>query len=79
MPVLVMRRAKKSSEGGKMTLAHNACANCLHIEGDTETIRRYLNNRWQEVYLHRCRKHPEQREPRIGGLLLIDNVQRLFD
>ena len=43
-----------------MTLAFNACANCLHFEGDTETVRRYLNGRLREVYLHRCRQHPER-------------------
>ena len=62
MPVRVMRRAEKSSEVGKMTLALNACANCLHFEGDTETVRRFLQGRWQEVYLHRCRKHPERED-----------------
>ena len=41
-----------------MKLAHNACANCLHFEGDTETVRRFLNGRLREVYLHRCSKHP---------------------
>ena len=46
-----------------MTLAFNACANCLHFEGDTETVRRYLNGRLREVYLHRCRKHPEREDP----------------
>lgn len=45
-----------------MTLAHNACANCLHFEGDTETVRKFLNGIWQEVYLHRCRLHPERED-----------------
>lgn len=45
-----------------MTLAFNACANCLHFEGDTETVRRFLNGRLREVYLHRCRKHPERED-----------------
>ena len=38
------------------------CANCLHFESDTETVRRYLNGRLREVYLHRCRKHPERED-----------------
>ena len=45
-----------------MTLAFNACANCLHFEGDTETVRRFLNGRLREVYLHRCRLHPERED-----------------
>ena len=45
-----------------MTLAFNACANCLHFEGDTEPVRRYLNGRLREVYLHRCRLHPERED-----------------
>ena len=45
-----------------MKLAFNACANCLHFEGDTETVRRYLNGRLREVYLHRCRLHPERED-----------------
>ena len=45
-----------------MTLAFNACANCLHFEGDTETVRRFLNGRLREVYLHRCQLHPERED-----------------
>ncbi len=45
-----------------MKIAFNACANCLHFEGDTETVRRYLNGRLREVYLHRCRQHPERED-----------------
>ena len=45
-----------------MTLAFNACANCLHFEGDTETVRRRINGRLREVYLHRCRLHPERED-----------------
>ena len=45
-----------------MKLAFNACANCLHFEGDTDTVRRFLNGRMREVYLHRCRKHPERED-----------------
>ena len=45
-----------------MTLAFNACANCLHFEGDPETVRRRINGRLREVYLHRCRKHPERED-----------------
>ncbi|MEI7901438.1 MAG: hypothetical protein WCK89_14405 [bacterium] len=45
-----------------MTPAFNACANCLHFEGDTETVRRFLQGRLQEVYLHRCRKHPARED-----------------
>ena len=45
-----------------MKLALKACAHCLHFEGDTETVRRFLQGRWQEVYLHRCRKHPERED-----------------
>ena len=45
-----------------MTLAFNACANCLHFEGDTETVRRRINGRLREVYLHRCRQHPERED-----------------
>ena len=45
-----------------MKLAFNACANCLHFEGDTETVRRFLNGRLREVYLHRCRQHPERED-----------------
>ncbi len=45
-----------------MKLAHNACAKCLHFEGDTETVRRFLNGRLREVYLHRCRQHPERED-----------------
>mgnify|MGYP001178300058 CR=1 FL=1 len=45
-----------------MKLAFNACANCLHFEGDTETVRRFLNGRLREVYLHRCRHHPERED-----------------
>ena len=45
-----------------MTLAFNACANCIHFEGDTETVRRFLNGRLREVYLHRCRLHPERED-----------------
>jgi len=45
-----------------MTLAFNACANCLHFEGDTDTVRRFLNGRLREVYLHRCRLHPERED-----------------
>jgi hypothetical protein len=45
-----------------MKIAFNACANCLHFEGDTETVRRFLNGRMREVYLHRCRKHPERED-----------------
>jgi hypothetical protein len=57
-----MRRDEKSDEGRKVNLAFNACANCLHFEGDTETVRRFLQGRWQEVYLHRCRQHPERED-----------------
>jgi len=45
-----------------MTIAINACANCLHFEGDTETVRRFLNGRVREIYLHRCRLHPERED-----------------
>ena len=45
-----------------MTLVINDCANCLHFEGDTETVRRFLNGRLREVYLHRCRQHPERED-----------------
>ena len=45
-----------------MKIAFNACANCLHFEGDTETVRRFLNGRLREVYLHRCRLHPERED-----------------
>ncbi len=45
-----------------MTFAHNACANCLHFDGDTETSIRYIGGRWREVYLHRCRLHPERED-----------------
>ena len=45
-----------------MTIAFNACANCIHFEGDTETVRRFLNGRLREVYLHRCRQHPERED-----------------
>ncbi len=45
-----------------MTIAINACANCLHFEGDAETVRRFLNGRLREVYLHRCRLHPERED-----------------
>ena len=45
-----------------MTLAFNACANCLHFEGDTETVRRFLNGRLRAVFLHRCRLHPERED-----------------
>lgn len=31
-----------------MPLAFNACANCLHFEGDTETVRRFLKGRLRE-------------------------------
>jgi hypothetical protein len=62
MPVRVLRRAEKSVQGGKMKLTFNTCANCLNFEGDTGTVRRLLQGRWQEVYLHRCRKHPERED-----------------
>lgn len=45
-----------------MTFAFNACANCLHFEGDTETVHRFLQGRLPEVYLHRCRLHPERED-----------------
>ena len=45
-----------------MTIAINACANCLHFEGDPETVRRFLQGLWQEVYLHRRRLHPERED-----------------
>ena len=45
-----------------VTPAFNACANCLHFAGDTETVRRFLQGRLQEVYLHRCRLHPERED-----------------
>ena len=45
-----------------MTIAFNACANCIHFEGDTETVRRFLNGQLREVYLHRCKKNPARED-----------------
>lgn len=52
----------RRTRGGRNDNRFKDSADRLHIEGDTETVQRFLNGRLREVYMHRCRKYLERED-----------------